>query len=177
MPSAFGTGGGAGVGAAVGGFLGAALGRNGNGLFGGNSDGGSALPLVNAINETTSTNTILSNLADIKAGRKADQKSLGELQSMRDKLVTFERTALANADVFMATAQKIKDSGSPWMNKPIRELASGAFGSEAQAAANTALQTIVPEFAKINSGSLNGVLSDNARHEERSHQRGQASGR
>lgn len=99
------------------------------------------------------------------ASYKADSASLAALQKNRDNLITFEKTALANLDQFLSLAKKMPDSGSAWLNKPVRLLAQGAFGSQAQAAAQTALTVVRPEFAKINQGALTGVLSDSARQE------------
>ena len=108
---------------------------------------------------------VTTDYATTGASYKADQNSLTQMTKNRDQLVTFENTALANLNQFTDLASKMPDSGSAWANKPIRELASGAFGSEAQAAAKTALTVVRPEFAKINQGALNGVLSDSARKE------------
>jgi len=121
--------------------------------------------IINAAAAADKAEGKTTDLAGAKADYASNQSSLKDAQKRHDQLVTFEKTALANSDVFLEKAKNIIDSGSPALNAPLRKVASGAFGSEAQAAANTALQTIVPEFAKINSGSFSGVLSDHARQE------------
>jgi hypothetical protein len=108
---------------------------------------------------------VLPDLGVAGASYKADAGSLAQMQKNRDQIINFERTAGANLDQFLSLAKKMPDMGSQWANKPLRELASGAFGSEAQAAAKTALTVVRPEYAKINQGALNGVLSDSARKE------------
>lgn len=106
------------------------------------------------------------DLAGAGAIYKANQASLTSIQKQRDAVVNFENTALKNLSVFENLAKNLVDTGSPLLNQPIRYLAAQAAGSPGQAAANAALQTVIPEFAKINSGQMgNGALSDSARHE------------
>ena len=106
------------------------------------------------------------NIAANKATFQANEGSLKALQKNFDQVTAFENTAGKNLDVFLKTAQKVIDSGSPWINKPLRSVASGALGSEDQAAFNAARQTAVTEIAKVlNSSNASGVLSDSARHE------------
>lgn len=106
------------------------------------------------------------DLAGAKASYKSDQSSLSNIQKQRDQVVAFESTALKNLGVFEGLAKDLVDTGSPLLNKPIRYLAAQAAGSPGQAAANAALQTVIPEFAKINSGQMGqGALSDSSRHE------------
>lgn len=105
------------------------------------------------------------DLASNKQAFAADKASLAKLQQNRDQLVSFESTALKNLKVFEDAAKKVIDSGSPLLNKPLRAFAGAAAGSPEQAVYTAARQIVIPEFAKINSGSLNGVLSDSARHE------------
>jgi hypothetical protein len=84
----------------------------------------------------------------------------------RDALGAFEETAIKNLDVFLKAAEKIPDTGSPLLNKPMRTLTEGVLGGADLTAYNTARRTVIPEFAKIlaNPG-LSGQLSDSARHE------------
>lgn len=95
---------------------------------------------------------------------KADAASLSQMQRNRDQIISFERTANANLDQFLSLAAKMPDSGSAWLNTPLRDMMHG-MGDVAQAAAQTGLTVLRPEYAKINQGSLNGVLSDSARKE------------
>lgn len=96
----------------------------------------------------------------------ADKASLTQLQKQMDAVGSFERTALKNLDVFIKTAGQVYDTGSPFLNTPLRMLASAATGSPELSAYNTARRTVIPEFAKIlNNPTMAGALSDSARHE------------
>jgi hypothetical protein len=105
-------------------------------------------------------------LAANSAAFKANEKSLDNLQKQYDQVNAFESTAGKNLGLFLNSAQKIVDSGSPWINKPLRSVAAGGLGSEDLAAFNAARQTAVNEIAKVlNSANATGVLSDQARKE------------
>jgi hypothetical protein len=106
------------------------------------------------------------SLAENSAAFKANQQSLGKIQTNFDQVTAFENTAGKNLDLFLQTAKPILDSGSPWINTPLRKVDAGALGSADQAAFNAARQTAVTEIAKVlNSSNASGVLSDSARHE------------
>jgi hypothetical protein len=106
------------------------------------------------------------NLAENSAEYAANKSSLTGLQKNFDQVSAFENTAGKNLDVFLKTAKSVVDSGSPWINQPLRSVATGALGSSDQAAFNAARQTAVTEIAKVlNSSNASGVLSDSARHE------------
>jgi hypothetical protein len=102
-----------------------------------------------------------------KAGVQADAASLKKLQSNYDNVTAFENTAGKNLDQFLSTAKSIVDTGSPFLNTPVRMITSQMVGSEKMAAFNAARQTAVSEIGKVlssaNAGS--GVVSDSARHE------------
>lgn len=109
------------------------------------------------------------NLAENSAEYAANKSSLAGLQKNFDQVSAFENTAGKNLDLFLKTAQPIVDSGSPWINKPLRAIAQGALGSADQVAFNAARQTAVTEIAKVlNSSNASGVLSDSARGEVQS---------
>ncbi len=106
------------------------------------------------------------SLAENSAEFKANQQSLSKLQTNFDQVSAFENTAGKNLDLFLQTAKPVLDSGSPWINKPLRSIDAGALGSGDLAAFNAARQTAVTEIAKVlNSSNASGVLSDSARHE------------
>lgn len=121
--------------------------------------------IINAAAAADKAEGNTTDLAQNKQTYAADKESLKKIQANRDMLVSFESTALKNLGVFEAAAKKVIDSGSPLLNKPLRAFAGAAAGSPEQAVYTAARQIVIPEFAKINSGSLNGVLSDSARHE------------
>lgn len=96
----------------------------------------------------------------------ADKASLNKLQSNRDAVVTFENTAGRNLDLFLNQAKKIVDSGSQWINKPLRAVDRAGLGSADQAAYDAARRVALSEIAKVVSNpNLTGQLSDSARHE------------
>lgn len=97
---------------------------------------------------------------------QANKASLGAIQKQFDAVNAFEETAGKNLDTFLKTAGKVVDTGSPWINKPLRAIDSKLLGSADQAAFNAARQTAVTEIGKVlSSASGNGVLSDSAREE------------
>ncbi len=106
------------------------------------------------------------NLAASGANFKADSGSLAALQKNRDAVVAFENTAGKNLDLFLSKAKGIIDSGSPWINSPLRTVAQSGLGSGDLAAFNAARQVAINEIAKVTSNpGLSGQLSDSARHE------------
>lgn len=106
------------------------------------------------------------DLASARAGFGADQGSLKQLQSRRDAISAFENTALKNIDIFLGTAGKIVDTGSPLANSLARAASGKVLGSPNQAAYDAARQVALNEVARITSNpNLTGVLSDSARKE------------
>lgn len=100
------------------------------------------------------------------AAYKANQASLTKLQGQRDAIGSFEATAKKNIDLFLETAGKVVDTGSPLINTPLRMVSGKLLGSPDQAAFDAARQVAVNEIAKITSNpTLAGTLSDSARHE------------
>jgi len=106
------------------------------------------------------------NLAASKQTYQANTGSLESLQKNFDQVTAFENTAGKNLDTFLGQAKKVIDSGSPWINTPLRAVDAGALGSGDQAAFNAARATALTEIAKVlNSSNASGVLSDSARQE------------
>lgn len=106
------------------------------------------------------------SLAENASAFKANSDSLKKLQGQRDAVVAFENTAGKNLDLFLNQAQKVVDSGSPWINRPLRTISQAALGSADLAAYNTARQVAINEIAKVTSNpGMSGTLSDSARHE------------
>jgi hypothetical protein len=106
------------------------------------------------------------DLASAKADYAANTDSLKGLQKQRDAIGAFEQTASKNIDVFLDTAGKVVDTGSPFINRLAREASGQLLGSENQAAYDAARQVAVNEVAKITSNpTLAGTLSDAARKE------------
>lgn len=106
------------------------------------------------------------SLAANKATYGADTKNLANLQKTEGTLSAFEKTAGKNLDQFLSLADKIPDSGVPWLNKPLRAVNTSGLGSADQAAFNAARDVALREIARVtNDPKLSGVLSDAARHE------------
>jgi hypothetical protein len=106
------------------------------------------------------------NIAGNKMAYAADTHSLDSLQKNFDQVTAFENTAGKNLDVFLNTAKKVVDSGSPLVNTPLRNISSKVAGSENMAAFNAARVTALTEISKVlNSSNASGVLSDSARSE------------
>jgi hypothetical protein len=107
------------------------------------------------------------NLAGNKANYAADTGSLKGLQRQADAINAFERTALANGEVFMQQARALGlDTGSPLFNAPFRKFAQQVAGDPKMASFVAARQTLVQEIGKILSGSMgNTPVSDSARDE------------
>lgn len=106
------------------------------------------------------------SIAESQAGFGADKGSLASVQKMRDAVGAFEQTASKNGDVMLASAKKLTDTGSPWLNKPWRAVEGQAQGDPNVSAFAAARRTVVAEYARIVSNpNLAGTLSDSARNE------------
>lgn len=106
------------------------------------------------------------DLAANSAIYKSNRDSLAKLQVQRDAIGSFEQTAMKNIDIFLDTAGKVVDTGSPLANQLARQLSGKVLGSADQAAYDAARQVAVNEIAKITANpNLSGQLSDSARHE------------
>lgn len=106
------------------------------------------------------------DIASAKADFGANSDSLKVLQKQRDAISAFEQTASKNIDLFLDTAGKVVDTGSPLANTYVRAVSGKLLGSPDQAAYDAARQVAINEIAKITQGGgLSGVLSDSARKE------------
>jgi len=101
-----------------------------------------------------------------KAALTALTRELSGLQVQRGAVGAFENTALKNLELFEKTAEKIVDSGSPWVNKPLREVQAGGLGSDEVVAYNTARNVALTEIARVlSSPNMTGVLTNEQREE------------
>lgn len=106
------------------------------------------------------------DLAGNAAAYKANAASLKGLQENLDSVSAFENTANKNLDLFLQQAKKVVDTGSPFLNTPLRMVDQKLLGDKDMAAFSTARQVAVNEIAKVTSNpGLKGQLSDSARHE------------
>ena len=95
----------------------------------------------------------------------ADKGSLAQATKTYDMIRGFEGTMLKNYNQLQSLFAKIPDTGSPWINKPLRDVAAGKFGDGPTTAAKFAIQYQIPEIIKLTStmGGVGGVISDEAR--------------
>lgn len=106
------------------------------------------------------------DIAGNKADFKANQDSLVQATKLKDALASFENTAVKNMQILETSAKKVVDSGSPFLNKPLRSIDEKALGSTELPIYRAARQIVVNEVAKLTSNpNLTGQLSDSARHE------------
>lgn len=106
------------------------------------------------------------NPAAGKADLASNQAALVQITKNLNAVEAFGKTAEKNAQVMLNRMKLIPDTGSPYLNTPIRELAAKAGGSAEVAAYRAALTTVIPEFARIlNNPNLTGQLTDTARKE------------
>lgn len=109
------------------------------------------------------------NLAGNKADYKADSASLGVQKKILDNAESWERTGKANLNILLGVAQNLKDTGSPWINRPVRTFMEKGVGDPNQTAFRAAHATVVNEYAKILSGAQgSGSVTEGARHEAES---------
>jgi hypothetical protein len=128
--------------------------------------GGPALATNKAIMNRAAELHPEGSLAANSAEYKANADSLKKLQGNLDAVSAFENTAKKNIDLLVTQGRKIVDSGSPWINTPLRAVGQQGLGSEELSAFNAARQVAVNEVAKVTSSpGLTGQLTDSARHE------------
>lgn len=105
-------------------------------------------------------------LARNQATFKADSANLTNLQKTEGTLSAFENTAGKNLDQFLALADKIPDTGIPWLNRPVRTLTANVVGDANMSAINAARDVALREIARVtNDPKLSGALTDTARKE------------
>lgn len=106
------------------------------------------------------------SLAGNAAAYKANASALKNITGTLSTLSAFETTAGKNLDQFLALAEKIPDTGVPWINTPLRLLNDKAVGSVNQAAFAAARDVALREIARVtNDPKLSGALTDSARAE------------
>lgn len=106
------------------------------------------------------------NVAANVGSYRADVGSLTNIQKSLDSITAYEQTAKKNLQQYVTQAQKVVDSGSPWVNRILRTVDRSGLGSTEQAAYDAARQVAFTEIARVVSNpNLTGVLSDAARTE------------
>src|SRR6266576_951292 len=128
--------------------------------------GGAALAMNKAIQNRTADLHAGQSLAEGSAEYAANKDSLKKLQGNLDSVSAFEKTAKKNLDLFLQQAKKVVDSGSPFINTPLRQIDKNIVGNADMPAYDAARQVAINEIAKVTSSpGLTGVLSDSARKE------------
>lgn len=96
------------------------------------------------------------NAAFYSANKASMVKSLANY----DAVAQFERTAGDNINLFLGQAKKIVDSGSPWINTPLREVNAKLLGNDELPAYNAARNVALNEIARVTSNAnLSGQLT------------------
>lgn len=106
------------------------------------------------------------DLATASALFKANSASLTGLTKNLDAVEAFSNTAKKSYGAFVSAIDALGNTASPWMNKPINQVASGASGDPRVTTAAGYGRTAMTEFARvITQPNLAGQLTDNARQE------------
>jgi hypothetical protein len=106
------------------------------------------------------------DLASNAAAYKANASSLKNVTGTLDTLTAFESTGLKNLKQFTDLAEKIPDTGVPWLNTPVRMLNRNMVGDANMAAVEAARNVALREIARVtNDPKLSGTLTDSSRHE------------
>jgi hypothetical protein len=105
--------------------------------------------------------------ADINTNKvitAADKRTLTHLTDQQGQIEAMSNTARKNYEVLREAANKITDTGSPWVNKHLRQFQGQVLGSPEQAAYDVAMNVVRPELAGIlDRGS--GIITVHAREE------------
>lgn len=98
---------------------------------------------------------------------KANSSAISNMIKQQAAVDTYERTAEANLDLMIEQVGPIVDSGSPIVNKRLRDINTKVLGSTELAAFNTARQVATNEIARViaSNPNMTQALSDAARHE------------
>lgn len=107
---------------------------------------------------------------DIASGRaeyKANSMALGQVSKMRNSVQSYEQTVQKNMTLLEGLVAKGAKTGAPIINRWIQAGRAGLAGDPDVTAYNTAIQTVVNEYAKVMAGGTgsSAASSDSARAE------------
>lgn len=107
---------------------------------------------------------------DIASGRaeyKANSMALGQVSKMRNSVQSYEQTVQKNMTLLEGLVAKGAKSGAPIINRWIQAGRAAISGDPDVTAYNTAIQTVVNEYAKVMAGGTgsSAASSDSARAE------------
>jgi hypothetical protein len=107
------------------------------------------------------------DIAGNKASFESNKAALTNLRKIHTAATAFSNTVDKNAHVLRESLKGLIDSGSPLINRPIRQLQT-AVGDPNLRSFRTALATVQPEFARLlNSPSATGVVTVDAQQHMR----------
>ncbi len=128
--------------------------------------GGPALALNKALMNRAADLHPEGSLAANSAEYKANAASYKNVTTTLDTLSAFEQSGLKNLKQFTDLADKIPDTGVPWLNTPVRLLNDKLVGAEYMPAIAAARSVALREIARVtNDPKLSGSLTDTARAE------------
>src|SRR4029077_9531510 len=105
-------------------------------------------------------------LAGNRAAYEANKKSYDNVTGTLDTLSAFEQSGLKNLKQFTDLANKLPDTGVPWLNTPVRNLNQNLVGAQYMPAIEAARSVALREIARVtNDPKLSGSLTDSARGE------------
>jgi hypothetical protein len=105
-------------------------------------------------------------LAGNRAAFEANKKSYDNVTGTLDTLSAFEQSGLKNLKQFTDLADKLPDTGVPWLNTPVRNLNQNLVGAQYMPAIEAARSVALREIARVtNDPKLSGSLTDSARGE------------
>jgi hypothetical protein len=108
-----------------------------------------------------------SDIASGKAEYKANSAALGQVSKMRNQVQSYEQTVQKNMDLLEGLVAKGAKTGAPIINRWIQAGRAAINGDPDVTAYNTAIQTVVNEYAKVMAGGTgsSAASSDSARAE------------
>lgn len=103
-------------------------------------------------------------IAANKAQLNSDTASLKNIQKTYDASTAFSNTLDKNLTLLKQSAGDVVDTGSPFLNQPLRLIDKRIFGANGQVAYDVYTQTVISEASKIlTSPQGTGNLTDQAR--------------
>lgn len=113
-------------------------------------------------------NLTASDIASGRAEYKANSTALNQVSKMRNSVESYEQTVQKNMDLLGTLIDKGAPKGSaPVINRWLQAGRANLQGDPDVTAYNTAIQTVVNEYAKVMAGGTGSAAasSDSARHE------------
>lgn len=106
------------------------------------------------------------DLAGNRAAYASNKSSYENVTKTLDTLSAFEQSGLKNLKQFTDLADKLPDTGVPWLNTPLRNLNKNIVGDQYMPAIEAARSVALREIARVtNDPKLSGALTDTARAE------------